>query len=115
MTLDPPPPGTGYISAPIDTNEYGEIPATSQECRSSVNPVQGCFVWTNTDVEGHVAALANNNGCLGLTTNNSAFAPSAAGKVTSVSRGWTDGAFWNCGIDNLRVYCFEQSVADPIP
>ena len=115
MTMDPPPPGMGYVSAPIDMNEYGEIPATPQECGSSVNPEQGCFVWTNTNVEGRVAALANNNGCLGLTTNNSVFAPSTAGKITSVSRGWTDGASWNCGIDNLRLYCFEQSVADPVP
>jgi len=70
-------------------------------------------VWTNTDVAGDVKALAHNNGCLGLTTNDSGFAPSTAGKITSVSRGWTDGAFWNCGIDNLRLYCFEQSTVNP--
>ena len=115
MTMNPPPTGVGYIGTPIDMDEYGDIPATSQQCASSSNPPQGCFVWTNTNVEGRVAALANNNGCLGLTTDNSAFAPSTAGKITSVSRGWTDGAFWNCGIDNLRLYCFEQSAANPIP
>ena len=115
LTMDPPPSGEGYADASINIDEAGEVPATSLECRSSSNPPQGCFVWTNTNVEGRVAALANNNGCLGLTTNDSAFAPSTAGKITSVSRGWTDGAFWNCGIDNLRLYCFEQSVADPIP
>jgi len=115
MTMDPPPSGMGYIGAPINTDEYGDLPATSQECNSSVNAPQGCFVWTNTNVEGRVDALAHNNGCLGLTTNNSVFAPSTAGKIVSVSKGWTDGVFWTCGTDNLRLYCFEQSVADPIP
>ena len=115
MTMDPPPTGMGYLSSSIDIDEYGDIPGTPQECNSSANPTQGCFVWTNTNVEGRVDAVANNNGCLGLTTNNSAFAPSTAGKITSIAQGWTDGAFWNCGIDNLRTYCFEQSVAEPIP
>jgi hypothetical protein len=115
MTMNPPPLGMGYISTPIDIDESGDIPATPSQCNSSSNPPQGCFVWTNTNVEGRVAALANNNGCLGLTTNNSMFAPSTAGKITSVGRGWTDGAFWTCGVDNLRLYCFEQSAADPIP
>ena len=105
----------GYLGTSIDIDENGNIPGTSQECASSSNPVQGCFVWTNTSVEGRVDALGNNNGCLGLTTNNSGFAPATAGKITSVAKGWTDGAFWNRGIDNLRLYCFEQSVADPIP
>jgi hypothetical protein len=115
MTMDPPPPGQAYVDSPINIDETGNIPATPEECGSSVNPPQGCFVWTNTNVQGRVAALANNNGCLGLTTNNSMFAPSTAGKITSVSRGWSDGAFWYCGIDNLRLYCFEQSVANPDP
>jgi hypothetical protein len=113
--MDPPPPGQGYLDDVINIDENGEIPATVLECSGSVNPPQGCFVWTNTNVEGAVAAVQNNNGCLGLTTNNSVFAPSTAGKITSISRGWTDGAFWTCGTDNLRIYCFEQSVADPVP
>ena len=113
MTSKPPPSGMGYLFTPITTDENGDVPATPLECVSSVNPEQGCFVWTNTNVEGRVDAVANNNGCLGLTTNNSAFAPSTAGKITSVGQGWTDGVFWNCGIDNLRLYCFEQSEADP--
>jgi hypothetical protein len=113
--MNPPPLGMGYISTPIDIDESGDIAATAPQCNSSSNPPQGCFVWTNTNVEGRVAAVANNNGCLGLTTNNSTFAPSTTGKITSVSRGWTDGAFWTCGVDNLRLYCFEQSAADPIP
>jgi hypothetical protein len=115
MTMDPPPSGMGYLSTSINIDEYGDIPATTQQCNSSVNPEQGCFIWTNTNVEGRVDALIHNNGCLGLTTNNSVFAPSTAGKLTSISKGWTDGAFWNCGIDNLRLYCFEQSTAEPMP
>ncbi len=110
MTMDPPPTGMGYLGAPIDMDEYGNIPATPDQCGSSSNPPQGCFVWTNTTVAGerHI-----NNGCLGLTTNDSIFAKSTAGKITSVSRGWTDGANWTCGTDSLRLYCFEQSAANP--
>ncbi|MBT8481460.1 MAG: hypothetical protein KJO89_07700, partial [Deltaproteobacteria bacterium] len=115
MTMDPPPSGMPYLGNSIDIDENGNVPGTTQECASSVDPVQGCFVWTNTDVKGRVDALGNNNGCLGLTTNNSAFAPSTVGKITSVFQSWTDGNFRNCGLDNLRLYCFEQSVADPIP
>ena len=115
LTSNPPPPGQGYLTNQITITEDGETPATPQECISSVNPPIGCFTWTNTNVEGKVDAIANNNGCLGLTTNDSRFAPSTAGKITSVAQGWTDGVFWNCGIDNLRLYCFEQSQADPIP
>ena len=115
MTMNPPPPGEGYLSNVINIDENGEIPATVLECSGSVNPPQGCFVWTNTNVEGHVDALADNNGCLGLTTNNSVYGPSTAGKITSLSQGWTDGVFWTCGTNNLRIYCFEQSSANPSP
>ncbi|MDH4335379.1 MAG: hypothetical protein OEW24_09040 [Chloroflexota bacterium] len=116
LTMDPPPPGQAYIDSVIDTNEAGQLIDPTSLCTTpATDPAPGCFVWTNTNVEGRVAALANNNGCLGLTTNDSAFAPSTVGKITSVSRGWTDGSFRTCGIDNLRLYCFEQSVADPIP
>jgi hypothetical protein len=113
MTMDPPPTGKGYLDAAINLDEYGNLAATPLECASSANPPQGCFVWTNTNVNGDVDALAHHNGCLGLTTNDSMYAPSTAGKITSVSRGWTDGSFWTCGIDNLRLYCFEQSSANP--
>ncbi|MGB5696513.1 MAG: hypothetical protein WBM46_12725 [Polyangiales bacterium] len=116
LTMDPPPPGQGYLDTVIDTNEAGQLIDPTSLCTTpATDPAPGCFVWTNTDVEGRVAALANNNGCLGLTTNDSAFAPSTVGKITSISRGWTDGSFRTCGLDNLRLYCFEQSVADPIP
>jgi hypothetical protein len=112
MVMNPPPPGEGYLDEVINIDENGEIPGTALECSGSTNPPQGCFVWTNTDAEGEVHI---NNGCLGLTTSNSVFAPSTAGKITSISRGWTDGVFWTCGTNNLRIYCFEQSMADPIP
>jgi hypothetical protein len=112
MTMDPPPSGKGYLDHRINIDETGEIPATVQECDSSVNPPQGCFVWTNTTSQGNVHI---NNGCLGLTTNDSLFAPSTVGRITSISRGWTDGNFRTCGIDNLRIYCFEQPTANPMP
>jgi hypothetical protein len=115
MTLEPPPIGKGYLDSPIDLDEYGVLAATPLQCNSSANAPEGCFVWTNTNVAGDVAALANNNGCLGLTTNDSIFSGSTSGKITSVSPGWTDGTNWPCGTDNLRLYCFEQSTADPIP
>ena len=108
-----PPAGMTYLGMPIDLDEYGDLVATPAQCNSTSNP---CSVWTNTNVAGDVAALGNNNGCLGLTTNNSAFSGSTTGKITSVSRGWTDGGGTRtCGTDNLRLYCFEQSAADPIP
>ena len=98
---------------PIDLDEYGDTPATPQQCNTGgSNPPQGCFVWTNTTTDGE---RHQNNGCLGLTTNDSMFAKPTVGKITSVSRGWTDGSNFTCGIDNLRLYCFEQSTADPIP
>jgi hypothetical protein len=59
--------------------------------------------------------LAHNNGCLGLTTNDSIFAPSAIGQTTSVFSSWTDDPTRTCGINGGRIYCFEQSEADPIP
>jgi hypothetical protein len=116
MTMDPPPPQQPYLEHEIDLDEFGSIVDPTGICLTpATNPELGCFVWTNTTVEGKVAALAHNNGCLGLTTNNSVYAPSDAGKITSFALGWTEGATWNCGIDNLRLYCFEQSTADPIP
>jgi len=109
MTM--PPPQTPYLDTPIDLDEYGVLVATPAQCNSTSNP---CSVWTNTNVAGAVAALGNHNGCLGLTTNNSAFSGSTSGKITSVSRGWTDGGGTRtCGTDNLRLYCFEQSAANP--
>jgi hypothetical protein len=54
-----------------------------------------------------------NNVCLGLTTNKSIHATSSAGKITSVSQGWTQVINRTCGMDNLRLYCFEQSAANP--
>jgi len=112
MTMVPPPEGEGHLDSAIDRDEYGVLVAPTSRCTNTLTP-PGCFVWTNTNVAGDVDALENHNGCLGLTTNNSGFAPSTAGKITSVSPGWTDGAPGQCGIANLRLYCFEQSTANP--
>ncbi len=88
---------------------------TEEHCGSSINP-SGCNVWTNTKVTGQVSAVAFNNSCLGLTTNDSMFSSSTSGDIYSRFRSWTDGGGnFTCGINNLRTYCFEQSVADPIP
>jgi hypothetical protein len=57
MTMNPPPAGMGYIGTPIDMDEYGDIPATSQQCASSSNPPQGCFVWTPHNRQQRVRAL----------------------------------------------------------
>jgi hypothetical protein len=113
MTMNPPPAGVGYLNNGIDLDEYGDLIDPTDLCFSAlVDPAPGCFVWTNTTVEGHVHI---NNGCLGLTTNNSIFAVSTLGRISSVSGGWTNGKFFTCGIDTPRIYCFEQSTADPIP
>ena len=113
MIMNPPPPGMGYLDNGIDLDEFGNpIDPTSLCGGPGVDPPPGCFVWTNTTVDGHVHI---NNGCLGLTTNNSIFADSTLGKITSVSGGWTNGSFSTCGIDTRRIYCFEQSTAEPIP
>jgi hypothetical protein len=107
MTMVPPPDGEGYLDSPIDLDEYGVLVATLAQCNSISNL---CEVWTNTTVAGEVHP---NNGCLGLTTNNSIHATSSAGKITSVSQGWTQVINRTCGTDNLRLYCFEQSAANP--
>jgi hypothetical protein len=113
MTMNPPPPGMGYLDSAIDIDEFGDLIDPANLCSGpGVDPAPGCFVWTNTTVDGHVHI---NNGCLGLTTNNSIFAVSTLGKITSVSGGWTNGKFFTCAIDTPRIYCFEQSTAEPIP
>ena len=106
-------PRNGVLETGIDIDEFGDLIDPADLCRGQgVDPAPGCFVWTNTTVEGHVHI---NNGCLGLTTNNSIFADSTLGKITSVSGGWTNGKFFTCAIDTPRIYCFEQSTAEPIP
>jgi hypothetical protein len=108
-----------HLENNIDIDENGDIPRevpTGDACPGPQNTTpNGCWVWTNTTVEGRVAALAHNNGCLGLTTNDSIFAPSAIGQTTSVFSSWTDDPTRTCGINGGRIYCFEQSEADPIP
>jgi len=89
---------------------------TGLECPApGVTTPLGCFVWTNTTVEGRVHALANNNGCLGLTTGDSSFANSTVGQMTSSGTAWTEGNNRNCGLDGGRIFCFEQSTAEPTP
>ncbi|MCZ6806136.1 MAG: hypothetical protein O7F08_04225 [Deltaproteobacteria bacterium] len=105
--MNPPPSGKGFLDNVINIDETGEMPA----CEGT-NPPDDCFTWTNTTVEGRVHL---NNGCLGLTTNDSSFASSNVGKVTSVAGGWTQGGSFTCATDTPRIYCFEQSTADPIP
>lgn len=117
------PPDESHIENPIDLDEYGDFPVsvdedtglpTGERCIDTplVDPY-GCFIWTNTKIDGTVQALMNNNGCRGFTSDDSMDAPSAAGLPHSVFRAWTDGQDRTCGQDGGRLYCFEQSVADP--
>jgi hypothetical protein len=119
LTMDPPPLGEGNLNNNLNIDESGAVPGRTDfpgsPCVFSNAPPRGCFVWTNTDIEGRVDALVHNNGCLGLTTNDSIFAPSTVGQMTTPFSAWTDGSHPTCGIDGGRIYCFEQSEADPIP
>jgi len=115
LTTDPPPLGEGYLDNDFNIDENGTVPVSETVCERSVNAEEGCFTWTNTNVLGRVDALGNNNGCLGLTTGDSQFAPSTVGEMYSRFSAWTDGKFFTCGIDNVRIFCFEQSEQDPDP
>lgn len=115
------PPQAPPIESPIDLDEYGDPPVivdgdmpTANVCVASPLTVPpGCFVWTNTKIDGTVDAVANNNGCVGLTSGDSSDATSTVGQTTTIFTAWTDGSFRTCGSDGGRLYCFEQSVADP--
>jgi hypothetical protein len=119
------PPDEFYIEHPIDLDEYGEFPVavdedtgleTDERCvETNLNDPFGCFVWTNTMVDGKVQAFMDHNGCLGLTTDDSINSSSAVGLPTTIGRAWTDGQNRTCGQNGGRLFCFEQSVADPIP
>jgi hypothetical protein len=116
LTMDPPPPGEGHLDNNIEIDEFGNVLSPgSTACRPTA-PVLGCRTWTNTTFDGVVHP---NNGCLGLTTNDPSAGGSVAlpavGKTTSVGDGWTAGDFQTCVQDSLHLYCFEQSVANPIP
>jgi hypothetical protein len=121
--LTNPPPGETFLTNPIHLDEYGDPPVvvdgdtpTSSVCvQSPLTTPTGCYVLTNTLTNGKVQAVLDNNGCRGLTSNNSLDAPSTAGQTTTIFRAWTDGNFQTCGRGGGRLYCFEQSVADPIP
>jgi hypothetical protein len=117
------PPAEPYLENMIDLDENGNFPVsldqitgmpTGQVCVDTPGNVPpGCFVWTNTKVDGTVQALLDNNGCRGLTSNDSIDAVSTVGQTTSVFRAWTDGLNRTCGQDAGRLFCFEQSIADP--
>jgi hypothetical protein len=70
-----------------------------------------CFVWTNTTYQGYVHL---NNGCLGLTSDNSdapppfKWAPAQSGYWSSSQRGWSERQTIDCARDELPIYCFEQ-------
>jgi len=111
------------LASDFNMDEYGDFPGsvaggvpTGQSCpEPSVTTPLGCFVWTNTNEQGRVSADANNNGCLGLTSGDSRDSTSTVGQMTSRGRAWTNGNNRTCGLDGGRIYCFEQSVAEPIP
>ena len=117
------PPDEAYLENQINSDEYGDPPVvvsgdtpTNSVCVQSPATVPtGCFVWTNTLIDGKVQAVLDNNGCVGLTSNDSIDAPSTVGQTTTIFRAWTDGNFQTCGRDGGRLYCFEQSEANPDP
>ena len=116
MTMDPPPTGEGRLDNNIEIDEFGNVLSPGSAACLPTTPPTGCATWTNTTFDGRVHI---NNGCLGLTTNEGtaggSVAVSAVGKTTSVGNGWSAGSFLSCVFDSLHLYCFEQSVADPIP
>jgi hypothetical protein len=116
MTMDPPPTGEGRLDNNIEIDEFGNVLSPGSAACMPTTPPTGCATWTNTTFDGRVHI---NNGCLGLTTNDGtaggSVAVPAVGKTTSVGNGWTAGSFLSCVFDSLHLYCFEQSVADPIP
>jgi hypothetical protein len=64
-----------------------------------------CFVWTNTTYQGYTHF---NDGCLGLTTDQSGFAPVQSGQWIRSQPGWTQWQTKDCGQDLQAIYCFEQ-------
>ncbi len=104
------PDGEPCIESPIDLDEYsnppvvvdGDTPTSSVCVQSPATTPTGCYVWTNTKTDGKVQAVLNNNGCLGLTSDNSLDAPSTVGEPRTFFQAWTDGNFRICGIDGGR-------------
>jgi hypothetical protein len=64
-----------------------------------------CFVWTNTMYNGFVHF---NNGCEGLTTDDSTDPPAQSGQWIRTQFGWTQRQTKDCGQDLQAIYCFEQ-------
>ena len=114
--LTNPPVGEIPLEADFNVMENGTVPASEAVCDLLADGVEaGCFTWTNTEPDGRVSAIANNNGCLGLTTEDDMFGPSAAGDIYTRFGGWTNGSFFTCAIETIRIYCFEQSEQNPEP
>ena len=107
------PPDEAHLESALYIDENGNTLQSDAFCDVGANP-PGCHVWTNTTLEGNVQV---NNGCLGLTSNQGSGASleSNAGALWTVFSGWTADRNFTCAVDNLRIYCFEQSVAEPIP
>lgn len=114
LTMNPPPSGEPQLDNSIDIDENGGVVATKIQCGESINVEAGCNVWTHTDVEGRVVA-SGTDGCLGFTSSDSALGGLDVGDINSVATGWTGDKTFTCGLDHARIYCFEQSTADPIP
>ena len=114
LTMTPPPAGEPPLDNSIDIDENGSLVATRVQCGESINVEAGCNVWTHTDVEGRVVA-SGTGGCLGLTSSDSTLGSLDVGSIHSVFTGWTGDKTFTCGLDHARIYCFEQSTADPIP
>jgi len=108
------PPDEANLESVLNLDENGIILSSSQDCNSSAANPPGCHAWTNTTIAGNVQL---NNSCCGLTSNaGSGFClESNAGQLWNIFTGWTADKNFTCAIDNLRIYCFEQSEADPIP
>lgn len=97
------------ITNPIDMDEMGELVVGTDPFRRDT------LVWTNTYPDGTVHL---NNGCWGLTSNAASGVRgvhAAAGSSASTFTSWSVWSTPGCATDNLRLYCFEQPVADPAP
>ncbi|MDH3201542.1 MAG: hypothetical protein OEM15_11680 [Myxococcales bacterium] len=107
------PMNEANLEGALYIDENGNTLESDAFCDVGANP-PGCHAWTNTTLEGNVQL---NNGCLGLTSNQGSGASlgSNVGALWTIFSGWTADRNFTCAIDNLRIYCFEQSVAEPIP
>lgn len=107
-------PDQANLESVLNLDENGIILGSSEFCNSPASNPPGCHAWTNTTIHGNVHL---NNGCLGLTSNagSGTSLASNVGQLWNIFTGWTADKNFTCAIDNLRIYCFEQSEADAIP